>query len=136
MSDNEMWYTNLKQILFTHFKVKVLATLDGAYENINFTNDDRNTEETKLPTVLFEELTPVERGNTLDNTSVNGVSETIQITVYSNERYDTKTIMNACVGAMKSLRFSVPGFPIYETNHDIKYGVARFRRVIAESDTL
>lgn len=131
----ENWFLNLKAILFTHFEKKVRDTLDGAFPNIFFTIEDSNTEPTKLPSVLFAELTPLETGNNLDNTSVNAIWETIQVTVYSNQRSDVKKIMGACMTAMKSLRFNVTGFPLYETNHDIKFGVARFRRLVAERDS-
>ena len=131
----ENWFLNLKAILFTHFEKKVRDTLNGEFPNIFFTIEDSNTEPTKLPTVLFAELTPLETGNNLDNTSVNAIWETIQVTVYSNQRSDVKKIMGACITAMKSLRFNATGFPIYETNHDIKFGVARFRRLVAERDS-
>ena len=131
---SENWFQKLKAVLFTQFEKKVKDALNGSYADIFFTIEEDNTEPTKLPTVFFSELTPIETGNNIDNVSVNALYETIQITVYSNERSDVKKIMDACVLAMKSLRFNITGFPIYETNHDIKFGVARFRRLIAEHD--
>jgi len=131
----ENWFFNLKAVLFTHFEKRVRDELKGSYKDIYLTIEDNNTVPTKLPTILFTELTPIETGNNLDNASVNAIWETIQVTVYSNERSDVKKIMNACVFAMKALRFNITGFPIYETNHDIKFGVARFRRLVAEHDS-
>lgn len=131
----ENWFLTLKSVLFTHFEKRVRDILNGAYKDIYFTIEDSNTEPTKFPSVLFAELTPLETGNNLENVSVNAVWETIQVTVYSNQRSDVKKIMDACVVAMKALRFNITGFPIYETNHDVKFGVARFRRIIAEHDS-
>lgn len=130
------WYDNLKYILFTHFKTKVLASVGDDFSNIYFTIEAENTEPTKLPTILFRELTPVEVGMTIDNSTVNAVSETIQVSVYSNERQDTQALMKHCVSAMKELRFNITGFPIYDTDHDIKSGFARFRRTIGASNSI
>lgn len=131
---SELWFTKLKAILFTHFKAKVSRSIGTDYGNVQFTTEENNLEPTELPTIYFEELVPTEIGTNLDNTSVNAVSETIQITVYSNERSDVKALMDESILAMKALRFNVTGFPIYKTDHDIKFGVARFRRNIGEGD--
>lgn len=133
MANDELWYTTLKAVLFTHFQARVKEIIGDGY-NIYFTTEEDNMEPTKFPTVLFDELPPSEMGNTLDNTSVNAIWATYQVSVYAQNRSAVKDIMDTCVQSMKQLRFSVSSFPIYETNHDIKYGVARFRRPIGEGD--
>lgn len=129
------WYDNLKQVLFTHFKTRVTTLINDSSKKVYFTLEGNNTEPTKFPTIYFEELTPIERGMTLNNTDVNALSETIQITVYSDNRREVKSLMVKSLSAMKSMRFNITGFPLYETNHDIKFGVARFRRTIGCDDT-
>ena len=133
MSD-ELWFTKIGSVIFTQFKTRTKGILSPKFPKLKFTSDGENLENTKLPTVYFRELTPAERGMTLDNTSVNALFETIQITVYSQERKDVTEIMNACVLGMKQLRFSISGFPIYDRKKDIHYCVARFRRMIGEGD--
>lgn len=130
----ELWYADLASIIYTHFKTRVRSILENKFKNLNFTVSGENLEPTKFPTVYFRELTPAERGMTLDNTSVNAVFETIQITVYARERNDLNTIMNACVLAMKQMRFSISAFPLHDKNKDYKFCVARFRRMVGEGD--
>ena len=130
---DELWFSKLNAILFTHFQARVKSILPR--KKIYFTTESNVAEPTKFPTVHFEELTPVERGNTLDNTSVNALIDTFQVTVYTQNRGDVKTVMDACCLAMKQLRFNITSFPLYDTNHDIKFGVARFRRLVGESDS-
>lgn len=130
---DELWYVNLKYVLFTQFQTYVKNFYGDGSQNIVFTIESNNVEPTQFPTVLFDELPATERGMDLNNVTVNGLYETIQIKVYSQDKTEAKSIMAACVVAMKKMRFTTT-FPQFYTNHDIKYGVARFRRMVGACD--
>lgn len=139
---SETWFANLDGILFTHFVEQMKkyirdANISIPVSNIKMTTIDSEISPTKFPTIQFSEIESSEMGNTLDNTSINGVSEVIQITVYSNKQMqDVTKLMKYSVLAMKQLRFSTTGLPVYRTSHDVKFGVARFRRTIGANDTI
>lgn len=136
-NNNELWFAQLSGIIFTHFVARMKTLLTTAqFKKTKFTTDNSEITPTHLPAVYLEEVFPIEEGSTLDNTSINAVTETIQITVYHNgQMRDVKSLMTNCVLAMKQMRFGVATMPIFTTNHDMKTGVARFRRIVGESDT-
>lgn len=130
---DELWFSKLEFVLFTHFQEKVKRILGSESDGVFFTTESNNDIPSRFPTIHFEELPASERGMDLDNVTVNAVNETIQVFVYAKSEDETRRLMNACVTAMKQLRFNAV-FPRFDRTHDISHGVARFRRVIGAGD--
>ena len=138
MNGNELWFAELGGLILTHFKTRLKKLIpDGQFKKLKITNSNSDIAPTELPAICLEEVSSMETGENLDNTSINAVMETIQVTIYHNgQMKDVKQLMNASVLAMKQMRFGAVMTPIYTTNHDMKTGIARFRRIIGESDSL
>lgn len=137
MNGNELWFAELSGLILTHFKTRLKKLIpDGQFKKLKITNSNSDIAPTELPAIWLEEVSSMETGENLDNTSINAVIETVQITVfYNGQMKDVKKLMNASVLAMKQMRFGAIMTPIYTTNHDMKTAVARFRRIIGESDS-
>lgn len=137
MSNNELWFAELSGLITTHFKTRLKNLIPATlFKKLKITTSNSDIAPTELPAIWIEEASSLETGENLDNTSINAVIETIQITVYHNgQMKDVKKLMNASVLAMKQMRFGAVMTPIYATNHDIKTAVARFRRIIGEGDS-
>lgn len=137
MNGNELWFAELSGLILTHFKTRLKKLIpDGQFKKLKITNSNSDIAPTELPAIWLEEVSSMETGENLDNTSINAVIETVQITVfYNGQMKDVKKLMNASVLAMKQMRFGAIMTPIYTTNHDMKTAVARFRRLIGESDS-
>ena len=138
MSNNELWFAELTGLVTTHFKTRLKKLIPATlFKQLKITTDNSAIAPTELPAIWLEEVSSMETGENLDNTSINAVMETIQVTIYHNgQMKDVKKLMNASVLAMKQMRFGAVMTPIYTTNHDKKTGIARFRRLIGESDSL
>lgn len=138
MNNNELWFSELDGLIATHFKTRMKKLIPATqFKKLKITNSNSDNAPTELPAIWLEEAASMETGSNLDNTSINAVIETIQITVFHNgQMKDVKKLMNASVLAMKQMRFGAIMTPIYTTNHDMKTGIARFRRLIGESDSL
>lgn len=137
MSDNELWFASLSGVIFTQFKQRFKSLVTTTeYRKIKFTNTNSEIVPSHFPTIYLREADPVEDGNTLDGATINAIVETIQVEVYTNaQEKDTRTLMNKAILVMKQMRFGVATMPIYTTDHEMKHGVARFRRIIGADDT-
>ena len=137
MNNNELWFAELSGLILTHFKTRLKKLIpDGQFRKLKITTSNSDIAPTELPTIWLEEVSSMETGENLDNTSINAVIETIQVTVfYNGQMKDVKKLMNASVLAMKQMRFGAIMTPIYTTTHEMKTGVARFRRLIGEGDS-
>lgn len=134
MSSNELWFAQVGNILYTNFVTRMKKLTN---KKIKYTQSNSDISPTVLPAVHFMEVEPVETGGDIDNTGIHAIRETIQLTVYANgQMSEVKDIMNKSVLCMKQMRFNMTGMPVYTTNHDIKQGVARFRRLIGASDII
>ena len=137
MNGNELWFAELSGLILTHYKARLKKLIPDQFKKLKITNSNSDIAPTELPAIWLEEVSSMETGENLDNTSINAVMETIQVTIYHNgQMKDVKQLMNASVLAMKQMRFGAVMTPIYTTNHDMKTGIARFRRIIGESDSL
>ena len=91
-----------------------------------------------FPTIRIGSLSPIEVGNTLDGVTINGVTLTEQIEVYTNtSTTDASNISFIMLEAMKLLGFRVVAFPEVRTkNNGVFVAVARYRRDYGANDTI
>jgi len=134
---DEMWWTTIGDRIYTILKKRLISALSEKYPTLMVGTTDKDPGDYKAPYVYLQELTPVERGQTLDNSGVHAVMETIQITVTTDTSLaDAMAIANECVRQFKHMRFNVSAMPIPTTRKDGYHAVCRFRRIIGADDDL
>lgn len=124
----------LESIITTQLKVRVPKLIGSSYPNMSFVNEvSDNTP--SFPNVYVHELGSAELGNTIDNSEIHAVRNTVQIEVTTNQtKSDARKVVNACIEAMKTLRYSVVATPVYTKVNNIHRFVIRVRRVVASGD--
>lgn len=127
------WYSEIENKVLTYVK----AYMKEEYPDIDVTSKAYDVYPTEFPALYLHELSPVEVGQDLDNTTVNAVLSTIEIQVFTDgTETDCRGIMTDAISLMKKLRYNVVTFPDVLTNNNIAFAVARFRRVIGSGDAL
>lgn len=125
----------LESIVTTQLKVRVPKLTNNKYPNMSFTNEiSDNTP--SFPNVYIHELEPSEVGRDLENNQIHAFRDTFQIEVSTNvSKSEARTVINACVNAMKALRYSVVVGPLYTKVNNVHRFVIRARRIVASGDT-
>lgn len=125
----------LENIVTAQLKVRVPRLTDNRYPNMSFTNKVSD-KQPSFPNVYIHELEPSEVGNSIPNQTIHAMRDTIQIEVSTNvSKTDARTVINACINAMKTLRYSLVTGPTYMKINNVHRCVIRVRRVIANGDT-
>lgn len=125
----------LENIVTAQLKVRVPRLTDNRYPNMSFTNEVSD-KKSSFPNVYIHELEPSEVGNSIPNQTIHAMRDTIQIEVSTNvSKTDARTVINACINAMKTLRYSLVTGPTYMKINNVHRYVIRVRRVIANGDT-
>lgn len=127
--------SQMESIVTTQLKVRVPKLTSNKFPNMSFTNEVSD-QVPSFPNVYVQELEPTELGMDLENTSIHAIRDTIQIIVSTNtNKADARTVANACVSALKCLRYTVFMMPIYQKDNNVHKFVVRARRVIGSGDT-
>jgi len=125
----------IESIVRTQLKVRVPKLTDNKYPNMSFTSEVSD-KVPNFPNVYIHEVGQNELGNTIANDTVHAVRSTLQIDVSTNtNKSDARIVTNACILALKRLRYSVFMLPIYQKDNNIHRFVFRARRVIGSGDT-
>ena len=133
---DETWFSKVESKVFTQVEYMLANRSEAPFPNLKCTTVSQNTV-TTFPTLYFHELQPVEAGMDLTNESVNAVLCTIEIQVWVNtSELDCKKILAAAIVEMKHMGFNVTMFPSITTDSKIRWGVARFRRMIGNGDDI
>lgn len=133
---DETWFSKLESKVFSQVEYMLATRTDAPFPNMKCTTVSQN-EVTTFPTLYLHELQPVEAGMDLTNETVNAVLSTIEIQVWTNTtELDCKNILAAAIVEMKRMGFNVTMFPSITTNSKIRWGVARFRRMVGAADDL
>lgn len=124
----------LESIITTQLKVKVPKLTNNKYPGLSFSNEVSD-ETPSFPNVYIHELEPSEIGNSIPNQTIHAIRDTIQIEVSTNtSKSDARIVINACVNAMKSLRYSLVVSPTYTKINNIHRFIIRCRRIVANGD--
>ena len=124
----------LESIITTQLKVRVPKLTDNKYPNMSFTNEISD-KTPSFPNVYVMELQPSEVGNDLSNNQIHALRDTIQIEVSTNvSKSEAKNVRNACISAMKAMRFSLV-VDTYAKIDNLHRYVIRMRRIVASGDT-
>ena len=124
----------LESIVITQLRVRVPKLTDNKFPNMSFTNEISD-EMPSFPNVYIHELEPSEVGRTIPNQEIHALRDTIQIEVSTNTtRSEARTVINACIQAMKILRYCLVTGPTYRKINNVHSFVIRMRRIVASGD--
>lgn len=136
MSDCVSWASELEARIFTIVKSSLIDNgIMERYPTLRFVSPGKQYIPSDFPTVWIREIQSIEVGKDLDGTSINAVSENIQVDVISRERQISRNIMNEVVVEFKKLRFNMSFLPISTEDALKSYCFARFNRTIGMSDS-
>lgn len=125
----------LESIVTTQLRVRVPNLTNNRYPKMSFTNEISDNQPS-FPNVYIHELEPSEVGNSIPNQTIHAMRDTIQIEVSTNvSKSEARIVINACINAMKTLRYSLVTGPTYTKVNNIHRCIIRVRRVIANGDT-
>lgn len=129
--------TALEAIVFTRLKAGFSSEIKEKYDGLEFTTEEESTAEPSFPNVYMFLMDSPETGSTLEGDSFSGGLFTFQVKVTDNlNSRRTKEVMKEVLRVMKSMRFQMTATPVYENTKESYCSTARFRRAIAEDDTL
>lgn len=134
MSD---WSQDVDSMVFSLIKARFSTKLKTKYPNIRFTNQDSSGSSAKFPTVKIKLTTMNERGQDLENTSINAVDAIFQVDVMTNiSQSEANEVMTELLSLFKALRFNISTIPILSKEGDIYRSTMRCRRIIGSNDLL
>lgn len=138
MSTTNEWVHSLPNKIYRILKAVTFNDVAEILQNPKYITIDETVDFTSFPTIRIGSLSPIEIGNTLDGVTVNGVTLTEQIEVYTNtSTTDANNISFIMLEAMKLLGFRVVAFPEVRTqNNGVFVAVARYRRDYGANDTI
>lgn len=133
-------FSRLGSTVYTILKTKVKKAMASNFPNISFSDEPTN-QDPVFPNVFFQQLQPVEQGQTLDGNNINAMLDTVQITVTTNtSKSDANKVAWACVDALKSIRYDMVMLPIYsiQTKESTRIHTFTFRarRIVGDGDVL
>lgn len=128
------WFASVEAKIFNIVSYRLKRALNMSDKDIKCTTDGQSNSTAVFPTFYLHELSPVEFGQDITNKTINAITETIEIIVYTKNRQQCKKIINEAVVQMKALGFDVTMMPIITTDDNVYSGVARFRRIVGSGD--
>lgn len=134
----------MESIVTTQLKVRVPktvvktnpeTTIHDLFPKLSFSNEVSDNVP-DFPNIYIHELEPSEVANSLENQEIHAIRDTIQVDVSTNtNRADARIVANACIKAMKQLRFSAVALSVYRKQNNVHVFTTRFRRIVANGDT-
>jgi len=130
-----IWFSQIESKVLTYLQYNLKNKTNAPYPDLNCTTKSESTTPSVFPTLYIHDLSPSEQAQDLENDEVNAVLSTIEIQVFSNRsENETKQIISTAIGLMKDARWNITLFPDPQTKDKISYAIARFRKLVTESD--
>ena len=137
MSD---WYIMIPLMVFTKLKQNFSQTIKDTYKmtDKNFSTVGSSDTPAVFPFVYIQQLDPMETGEDLEGTTINGGLFTFQIDVTDNKKQENaKEVMTEVMRIMKAMGFKCKSLPFFDSSAKGVFRMtARFRGSIVENDIL
>lgn len=133
-----MWFNDIENRLFSRVKAVLKAKYGTTYKDLNVTTNEAVYEATQLPTVYLH-FNVDERGNDLENTTINAVSMYIRVKVIVSDEQGlgaARDLSYCVMQALKEARFNVNMPGLETTEGDTKVMISTYRRTIGSSDII
>ena len=133
------WVYDRQTTIFSRVRAILLSRLKDRYKDLYITQDNATPTNPKFPSVYIGFIGAPERGQTLENTTVNAVEMTVEVHVKVTTAQGVivnQEVAWEVVDAFKSLGFNVTLPNMATSNIDGIYeSVSRYTRVIGDGDT-
>lgn len=134
------WVADRQTTIYSRVNALLQSKLKKKYSSLYITQDNATPTNTQLPTVYIAFIGASERGQTIDGTTINAVSMTVEAHVKTSSEQGAlvnNDIAWEVVEAFKSLRFTATTPPMATSNFDGVYeSVSRFSRIIGQGDKI
>ena len=134
------WTDRISSVVFTRIKNEFSSSLNGKYKmkDENFSTVGSSDTPAVFPFVYIQQLDPMETGEDLEGTTINGGLFTFQIDVTDNKKQENaKEVMTEVMRIMKTMGFKCKPLPFFDSPAKGVFRMtARFRRSIGEGDIL
>ena len=132
---NNNWFFDIENVVFTNIKVNATKKLKDKFPKINFTTSNRTQGSPIYPTVYIHENAGAEKGNDLENKTINAVESNIQIEVITDtSKDDAKKIASVCADIMKNMSFDITSLPVFEEGSSYYRLIMRCSRTFGNAD--
>ena len=132
---NNNWFFDIENVVFTNIKVNATKKLKDKFPKINFTASNRTQGSPIYPTVYIHENAGAEKGNDLENKTINAVESNIQIEVITDtSKDDAKKIASVCSGIIKNMSFDITSLPVFEEGSSYYRLIMRCSRIFGNAD--
>ena len=134
------WVYDRQTTIFSKVRAILLSRLKSKYPDLYITEDNATPTKPKFPTVYISFIGAPERGQTIENTTVNAVEMTVEVHVKVTTAQGVTVNQEVAwevVDAFKSLGFNVTLPNMATSNIDGIYeSVSRYTRIIGNGDVL
>lgn len=129
------WFFDIENLVFTNIKVNASKKLKDKFPNINFTTSNRTQGSPIYPTVYIHENAGQEKGQDLENKTINAVLSNIQVEVITDtSKDDAKKIASVCTDILKSMSFDITSLPVFEEGSSYYRLIMRCSRTFGNAD--
>lgn len=131
------WVYDFENTILSLVQSLSYPKLKTKFPQIKFTTEEEHDTPAVFPTVYIHLLPPVEQGQTLDGTCINGMLATVQVYVTTNtDKSDAIEVMSVVSDVFKKMRFQGNELPEFKDSNKMHKSIARFRRIVGASDKL
>lgn len=129
------WFFDIENLVFTNIKVNASKKLKDKFPNINFTTSNRTQGSPIYPTVYIHENEGQEKGQDLENKTINAVLSNIQVEVITDtSKDDAKKIASVCTDILKNMSFNITALPVFEEGSSYYRLIMRCSRTFGNAD--
>lgn len=127
----------LESQIYSRVKNKMPSSIKEKYSDLNITTNSTNLKDAKFPCVYVHMIDSPEDGEDMEGDSTNAILVSFVIEVIDNQsQSNTTEVSKAVQKIMKEMRFRVVGSPINDNTDTTYRKISRYRRIIANNDTL
>lgn len=134
------WVYDRQTTIYSRVRAILLSRLKSKYNDLYVTEDNATPTKPKFPTIYISFIGSAERGQTIENTSINAVEMTAEVYVKVTSAQGitvNQEVAWEVVDAFKTLGFNVTLPNVPTSNYDGVYeSVSRFTRLIGDGDTI
>ena len=133
------WVLDRQTTIYSKAKAMLTAELKSKYPDLYITDNGETVSNPKFPSIYINFLQPIERGQDLENISINAIYLTaeVQVTVTTAQGMNVaREVSYTVTDVFKSMRFNAT-MPDFNNDGDgTKRMIARYSRIIGYNDSI